>query len=425
VRETGEGAPRPLRVALLSYRGNPHCGGQGVYVRHLSRELAALGHAVTVFAGQPYPVLDPGVRLVKVPSLDLYREEDPFRIPRAREIASPVDLLEVATMCTGGFPEPRTFSLRVAPLLLARRGELDVVHDNQSLGTGLLRVLAGGLPVVASVHHPVTVDLALELAEAPSRARRRSLRRWYRFARMQARVARALPRLLTVSRSSARDVAAEMGVDPGRIAVVPVGVDDATFRPYPQVARVPGRIMTTASSDVALKGLAYLLEALAKLRTEHEQAHLVVIGRLREQSRAREVLGRFGLERAVTFVSGEADEQIARRYATASCAVVPSLYEGFSLPAIEAMATGTPLVATTGGALPEVVGEDGDAALLVPPADASALAEAIGRLLGDARLARRLAERARRRVLDRFTWAATATRTAEEYRRVLEGGGRC
>jgi len=80
-----------LRVALLSYRSKPHCGGQGVYVRHLSRELTSLGHDVEVFSGQPYPDLDPGVRLTKLPSLDLYRDSDPFRTPRPREIRDAVD----------------------------------------------------------------------------------------------------------------------------------------------------------------------------------------------------------------------------------------------------------------------------------------------------------------------------------------------
>lgn len=376
---------------------------------------------MTVFSGQPYPELDDGVELVTVPSLDLYREPDPFRTPRLRELASLADVVELATMWTGGFGEPRTFSLRARDELARRAGQFDVVHDDQCLGTGLLGVLADGWPLVATIHHPITVDRALDLEHATSLLRRTTLRRWYGFSAMQARVARRIPRILTVSESSRRDIVEQLGVDARRIAVVPVGVEPSVHRPHAHVARVPGRIMTTASADVPLKGLVPLLEAVAKLRTERPEAHLVVVGRLREQSPVNAVLDRLCLTDAVSFVSGEPDERIAQRYAEATCAVVPSLYEGFSLPAAEAMACGAPLVATTGGALPEVVGADGVSALLVPPGDPGALAHAIGRLMDDPELCRRMGEAGRRRVLERFTWRVTARRTAEEYERLLAG----
>lgn len=411
----------PLRIALLCYRGNPHCGGQGVYVRHLSRELAGLGHAVTVLSGQPYPDLEATVGLVRLPGLDLYREPTPFRRPRLRELTAPTDLLELATMWTGGFPEPRVFSMRALAALGARRGQFDLVHDNQCLGTGLLGLLAEGWPVLASIHHPISVDRRVDLAHASGPLKRWSLWRWYGFAKMQNRVARRLPRLLTVSESSRADLLAELGVPAERVRVVPAGIDPSVHRPIPGRRRVAGRIMTTASADVPLKGLVPLLEALAKLRTERSDAHLVVVGRLRPDSPARMAIDRLGLERAVEFVGGESDEAIAARYGESACAVVPSLYEGFSLPAAEALACGTPLVATTGGALPEVAGEDGTHALLVPPGDPSALAEAIGRLLDDPDLAERLARAGRRRVLDRFSWRTTAIRTVEEYRDLLAG----
>ena len=129
-----------MRVALLSYRSKPHCGGQGIYIRHLSRELVALGHEVEVFSGQPYPILDEGVRLTKVESLDLYREPDPFRVPRLREFRDRVDVEEFLTMCTAGFPEPKTFSTRVVRLLADRVDDFDIVQDNQVLGYGMLDI---------------------------------------------------------------------------------------------------------------------------------------------------------------------------------------------------------------------------------------------------------------------------------------------
>ncbi|HEX2039711.1 MAG TPA: glycosyltransferase family 4 protein [Acidimicrobiales bacterium] len=404
-----------LRIAFLAYRGNPHSGGQGVYARHLTRELVALGHQVTVFSGPPYPELDEGVELVRVPSLDLYRQPDPFRVPRLRELRSWIDLLEFGIMCTAGFPEPLTYSLRARKLLRPRRRDFDVVHDNQCMGRGMLGMLDDGWPLVTTLHHPITVDRRLELAHARTLRRKATLRRWYGFVRMQLRVARRLPSVLTVSESSRADAVAEMGVDPTRLRIVPVGVDDTRFRPLPHVPKVPGRLMTTASADVPLKGLVPLLEAVAKVRTERP-AELVVIGKPRAESRVQETIERLGLEDAVQFVSGVSDERIVELYAEAEVAVVPSLYEGFSLPAVEAMACGVPLVATTGGALPEVAGEDGETALLVPPGDVGALAAAIGEALDDPELRARIGAAGRRRVLERFTWRATAEGTVDAYR---------
>jgi glycosyltransferase involved in cell wall biosynthesis len=411
-----------LRVAFLVYRGNPHSGGQGVYTRYLSRELVELGHGVTVFSGQPWPVLDDGVELVRVPSLDLYREPDPFRVPWPWEFRSWIDIVEFALMCTAGFPEPLTFGWRVRRALRARAGQFDVVHDNQCFGRGLLGVMADGWPMVATLHHPITVDRALDLSHAPTWRRKLALRRWYGFLGMQMRVARQVPRIVTVSESSKRDIVDQMGIRPEQLGVVPVGVDHTRFRPLDSVARRPGRIMTTASADVPLKGLVPLLEAVAKLRTERD-VDLVVIGKPRAESRVNETIERLGLDDAVRFVSGVSDERIVELYAEAEVAVVPSLYEGFSLPAVEAMACGVPLVATTGGALPEVVGQDGETGLLVPPGDPNALAFGIGRVLDDRSLANRLSVAGRRRVLERFTWRACAQATVEHYRWAMEHPG--
>ena len=412
----------PLRIALLTYKGNPFCGGQGVYVRHLSRELVRLGHRVEVIGAQPYPVLDEGedlqgLTLTELPSLDLYRQPDPFRTPRREEYRDWIDALEVATMWTGGFPEPLTFSLRARRHLRARHGDFDVVHDNQTLGYGLLGEV--GAPLVTTIHHPITVDRRLELDAAEDWQRRLSVRRWYAFARMQRRVARRLPSVLTVSGTSRQEIVDHLGVPRDRIRVVHIGADTDLFSPDASVPQVPGRIVTTSSADVALKGLVFLIEALAKLRTEHPRAHLIVVGKRAQDGPVAQAIERYGLEGAVDFVKGISDAELVDLVRSAEVACVPSLYEGFSLPAAEAMATGTPLVATTGGAVPEVAGADGETCLAVPPADAGALATAIGRLLGDPELRARLGAAGRRRVLRHFTWAKAAEGTVARYREAV------
>ena len=413
--------PRPdsLRVALLTYRGNPFSGGQGVYVRNLSRELAALGHRVEVIGGQPYPVLDEGVGFTPLPSLDLYREPDPFRRPRRSEFRDLVDVLEYGTMCTAGFPEPRTFSLRAARHLAARRGEFDVVHDNQCLGSGLLRLPRLGFPTLATVHHPVQVDRELELAAASGK-RRISLRRWYGFTRMQARVARRLAEIITVSAFSAAQITEYLGVRPERIRVIPIGTDVERFSPSPAVPKVPGRIVTTASADSPLKGLTVLVEAFAKVRAEHDHAQLVVVGTPKEGGPVSRAVERLGLAPHIRFVSGISEDELINLLRSAQIGCVPSLYEGFSLPAVEAMAVGLPLVSTTGGAIPEVAGADGVTTLAVPPGDSAALGAALSRLLGDPGLCAKLGAAARERAVARFTWRAAASATAERYRALIE-----
>jgi glycosyltransferase involved in cell wall biosynthesis len=410
-----------LRVALLSYRSKPHCGGQGVYVRHLSRELVALGHDVEVFSGQPYPVLDEGVRLTKVPSLDLYREPDPFRTPRPSEIRDRFDLLEVATMWTAGFPEPRTFGLRVARLLAERRDEFDVVHDNQTVAYGVLRLARLGLPLVTTIHHPITFDRRVDLASATTRRRRLALRRWYGFLRMQGRVARELTAVLCPSDSSARDVVEDFGVDPARIQVIPLGVDQ-TFSP-PAVPRVPGRIVAMASADSPMKGVGTLLEAFAKLRTERD-VELLMVSRPTPGGRTEQMIDRLAIADSVRFVHGLTDVELAAVVGSAEVACVPSLYEGFSLPTAEAMACATPLVVSRAGAIPEVVGPDGLCADLVAPGDVGELEAALAALLDDPERRRRMGEAGRRRALEEFSWRSVAVATAAAYRRAVDDSDR-
>jgi glycosyltransferase involved in cell wall biosynthesis len=409
---------RSLRIALLSYRSKPHSGGQGIYVRALSRELIGLGHHVEVFSGQPYPELEDGVALTRLPSLDLYREPDPFRTPRLSEFRDWVDVAEWATMCTAGFPEPLTFSLRAARHLLPRAAEFDVVHDNQSLGWGLLQLVCAGLPTVATVHHPVAIDRQLELAAAQTLRRKLTLRRWYAFTGMQARVVRRLDGVTTVSENSRADIATHMGLSPTGVEVIPVGIDPAEFTPPTAgQARDTDSILVITSADVALKGLVHLLEALAKLRTERP-VRLTVVGSARPGGPAEAALDRLSLRDAVRFTGPVPEAELVDLLQRATVVAIPSLYEGFSLPAIEAMACATPLVTTDAGALPEVVGSK--AGLRVRAGDVGELTTALQLVLDSPSLAEQLGRAGRRRVLENYTWRATAQRTADWYAEVLD-----
>lgn len=406
----------PLRLAYLTYRGKPHVGGQGVYTRHLTKALADLGHHVEVFGGQPYPILDDRVTLHQLPSLDIFNDQYPGRMPAYWEIKGWGDVVETAQFMSGTFSEPLAFSVRAYQQLKKRVRDFDLVHDNQCLGYGVLSI-EKIIPTIVTLHHPITKDRELEMAAAPTWRKKLSVRRWYSFVNMQGRVASRMPRIVVVSENSIKDIHHDMGVRFDRMRLVPVGVDPDLFIPLPEVTRRPGHVITTASADVALKGLAFLLEAMAKLRTE-QPVTLTIIGRPKP-GKSMDLIDKLGLRPYIEFVSGVSDERIVELYAEAELAVVPSLYEGFSLPAIEAMSTGTCLVATDGGALPEVTGRDGDTVLSCRAGDADALAATIRRGLNDAELRLRVGAAGRQRVAERWSWRRCAELTVEQYREVL------
>ena len=406
----------PLRIAYLTYRGKPHVGGQGVYTRHLTKALVDLGHHVEVFGGQPYPILDSRIPLHKLPSLDIFNDQYPGRFPAYWEIKDWPSFVETAQFLKGTFGEPRAFSIRAYNELSKRVNDFDLVHDNQCLGYGILKI-EKKIPTIVTLHHPITKDRKLEMEHTKTWFKRRAISRWYSFVNMQGKVASKMPRVVVVSENSIADIHTDMKVSLDRMKLVPVGVDPDLFTPLPHIARKPGHLITTASADVALKGLSYLLEALAKIRTERD-VHLTIIGRPREGANA-DLIRKLGLTDCITHVSGVSDERIVELYAESELAVVPSLYEGFSLPAIEAMSTGICLVATTGGALPEVTGIDNDTVLSCPPGDAEALAASIRRGLDNADLRNRIGAAGRARVVERWSWKHCAQLTVDQYREVL------
>ncbi len=404
-------AQRPLRIALLGYRSAPFSGGQGVYLRYLSQALQALGHQVTVISGPPYPDLVPGIRLVKLPSLDLY-SRDLWSVGR-EELQSRLGLTEWLSKLSGGFAEPWSFGERARDWLLENPNHFDVIHDNQTLAPGILDLQRAGFPVVTTIHHPITRDLRVALAGEPIGWRRLLIRRWHSFLVMQRRVASQLDRIVTVSTASAADITTDFGVLPRAISIVPNGVDTTLFRPLPEVKRKPNQIIATASADAPLKGLSVLLHAFHELCESRSDLRLLLIARPRSGGETEALIHRLGLAGRIEFVSDASHEAINRLYAESAVAVVPSLYEGFGLPAVEAMAAGIPLVSSDGGALAEVVGNGG---FSVPAGDSAALARGVEAVLSQPELAKALADRGLTRAQTQFCWSVCAQQMVGLYR---------
>ncbi len=407
---------RPLRILLPSYRSNPTTGGQGVYMRHVSKALAELGHRVDVISGPPYPVLDPRVNLIKLPSLDLYANPHPIKSIRPWMLGSPIDLFEWWSHATGGFSEPYTFGERMARYVRGTLDDYDVCHDNQTLCWGLLKMRDMGMPIVGTIHHPITMDRRIDIKHARTLQLKILKRRWYSFLNMQIKVARQLDPLIVVSESTRRDVVREFGVDTAKTRLVLHGIDHLQFRPMPHVKRRDDLIVACASADVPLKGLIYLIRAYAELLKTRPELKLRVIGKLREGNTSHE-LRQLGIMDKVEFVTGVTDEDITTIYNEATIAVSPSVYEGFGFPCGEAMSCGTPVIATDGGSLPEVVG---DAGIVVPHSNPPALANAIAAMLDNPEMRARYGQAGRERILAEFKWERAAREYADIYRQTIE-----
>lgn len=406
---------QPLRICLLGYRSNPHCGGQGVYIKNLSRALMGLGHMVDVISGQPYPILDDGVGLVKLPSLDLYNPDDLFRIPKLNELCDPINLIEWIGVATMGFSEIQTFGMRARRYLQKHGHQYDIVHDNQSLSYGVWRIKRK-MPTVATIHHPITVDLEIAVKSETELWKKLKHLRWHSFLGMQKQVARTLPHMITVSECARKDISREFGIPAHRFSIIPNGIDTDLFYPVPEIPRQKNRIIVTNSADTPLKGLHYLLSSVAKI-AKSQSVRLVVVGTPKKNGKIVRHIQALGIGRFVTFTGRISDAEFVRQYAKASVAVVPSIYEGFGLPAGEAMACGVPVISTTGGALPEVVG---DAGILVPPADTPALTRAILDVFNNPGLAEKLSAAGYNRVQNHLTWMAVAQKTVDVYRQAID-----
>ncbi|MEE8056618.1 MAG: glycosyltransferase family 4 protein [Pseudomonadales bacterium] len=406
---------KPLKICLLGYRSEPYGGGQGIYIKYLSRALVGAGHQVDVISGQPYPHVDPRVKLIKMPGMDLF--EMGLGSLHPRDLKSMTNIIEWTGKLTGAFAEPHCFGRRVLKYLQKKGRHYDIIHDNQSLSWGMLTLQRRDFTLVTTIHHPITRDLKIALNAANNWCERLFIRRWYSFLTMQKKVAKRLYNVVTVSERSREDIAAAFAIQPAGISLVYNGIDTEEFRPMPDVTRKPYRIMATASADTPVKGLRYLLEAIAALASRYPELTLLIVGKPMPGGDTEQLIRRLALGERIRFVSGISTPQLVAHYAQAQVVVVPSVYEGFGLPAGEAMACGVPVVSTNGGALPEVVG---DAGIQVPVKDSQAIAQAVADLLGDADKRQRLGEAGRQRIEQLFCWKRAARQMTDYYRHVLD-----
>jgi glycosyltransferase involved in cell wall biosynthesis len=402
-----------MRICLLSYRSYRYSGGQGIYLRYLSQSLRDLGHQVDVVSGPPYPELDDGIRLIKLPSLDLYSMSSVRRLfINPRKLNTYASLVEWAGTISGYFSEPLAFGMRAYELMSqGGNNKYDIVHDNQTMAYGVLKIKEMGLPVVETIHHPVTIDRDLAVQSATSLKDKLGLKRWFSFINMQMKVARGLSHIITVSQTARQHIADTFRISEDKLRVIYNGIDTDIFSPSTKVSRLDNRLLVVISRDTPVKGLRFMLEALAVLRQKHD-LELIVVAKGTDNRTTQRLINTLGIRDYVKFIDEIDTPELVNQYRLAGLVIVPSMYEGFGLPAAEAMACGAPTISTTAGALPEVVG---DAGILVPPADVKALVDAISALVVNPDKRKHLSQIGRRRIVQTFNWRNTAKHTADVY----------
>jgi glycosyltransferase involved in cell wall biosynthesis len=407
-----------MRICLLSYRAYKYSGGQGIYVRYLSQALQKLGHEVDVVAGPPYPDLVDGINLIKLPSLDLYRFSE-----IRRYFINPLwlntwpNFVEWIGECGGCLTELKTFGMRAYDMFRqnGHSKKYDIVHDNQCMSEGILKIKQMGLPMVTTIHHPITIDRELALKAAKSPLKKLGIKRWYSFVDTQIEVSRQLSHFITDSENSLKEITEGFNLKDEQFKIIYCGVDQDIFRETRQGPRPSNRILVINSGDTPLKGLKYLMEAIAELRKTRE-IELVIVGQPMHNGYTEGLLKSLKLEDCARYTGKIDTGELVGYYSSATMLVVPSMYEGFGLPAAEAMACGTPVISTTAGALPEVVG---DAGILIPPGDTGAIIQSVASLLDDGNKRRELGEKGRQRVARLFNWDNTARETADYYKEAI------
>jgi len=407
-----------MKIGLLSYRSNPFSGGQGIYVKHLSLALTKLGHQVDVISGPPYPDLHEDINLIEIPSLNLFELEDNLRLRSFRPsfLFNLADFREWLGVLSGSFPEPYAFGKRVNIYLDKTSTDYDLIHDNQSLCHELINIQKE-IPLVTTIHHPITRDRRLALEAAATWKERLSINRWHSFLRMQKKVAPQLNRIVCPSNQSKADVIEELKVNEENIDVVLNGIDLDSFTRDERVEQKPYRIITTASADVPLKGLKFLIEAMTEIIEEIPEAHLMVLGRAKKEGDIAKQISRLNLEEKISFRSGLSQSEVVSLYASSHICVIPSLYEGFGFGAGEAMACGLPLISTQSGGLKEVIGQD---AVIIEARSSKAIVKAVKDLFSNKEKQLALSRAGRKRMENEFNWMKAAEAYEEIYSKTIK-----
>jgi D-inositol-3-phosphate glycosyltransferase len=407
-----------LRVAMLSVHtcplaalGGKETGGMNVYVRELSRELGRMGVAVDIFT----------------------RSQDPA-IPREVAFADRVRVVHVPAGPQAPMPREAVyehlpaFTEAVEGWRRAAGLAYDLIHAHYWLSGAVALALRErwGVPVLQMFH---TLGRLKNEAARNGADREPDVR-----LRSEARIVAGADRIVAANAVERADLVRHYGAAASRIRVIPCGVDTTLFAPLPQaearrcLGLEPGPLLLYVGRIAPIKGLDTLLEAVRRLRLAGRTVRLLVVGGEADEPRdgheagVRALAARLGLAEAVTFVGPQPQEALRCWYAAADLTVLPSYYESFGMVALEAMACGTPVIASRVGGLPTTI-RDGLTGLLVRDGDAGALAARIARVLDDPGLRRTLGREGVRWAAQ-HRWPCVAEAVGRVYADLVPAAGR-
>jgi len=391
-----------LKICLLCYRGNPYSGGQGIYLKYIAEEFVRQGHEVHAIVGPPYPLEMEGVVVHKIHNNEYFVKKGREVISKKSpfDIFSPINFYEFFHTRLGAFPEISAFTYRAFFLIrkLHKEYNFDVIHDNQSVGYGLLFMKALGIPVISTIHHPLSIDLE-NVLERVSKFKGMVKSILFYPLMMQRIVSKRLDHVITVSEDSKKTIHRDFGVPLEKQTVVYNGIDRTIFSPSKNIKRKKNSILFVGNIEDGKKGFVYLLKAMTHLKKEISL--VAVDGGSPHRKITDCLIDKLNLRDKITFTGKANVDELVQYYSEATITIVPSVYEGFGFPAAEAMACGSPVISSDGGALPEVVGDTG---IVVPARDEHALAEAIDSLIDDEEKLRLFAKLGMERVEKLFDW---------------------
>ena len=406
-----------MKVLILGYRGNPYCGGQGIYIYNLSKELARLGVEVDVMVGPPYPdPLEEWATVYKIENLNIWAiKTRDIPLEKLKRILSPWNFIDFVMTRLHFFYEMETFSFRsfFALKKILKTKRYDIIHDIQSLGWGTIPIKGYNIPIVSTVHHPLTKDREADLVNDFGLWAKTTTILFYPLV-MQAFVIRKIDRVITSFKEGVDELYKAFKVRKDKVSVVYNGMDIDLFQNTGE-KREENALLFVGNTEDSKKGLVYLLEAM-KLLPENVTLTIVDDGPPKKLT-AWDMIKKMGLESRVSFTGKLSYEDLVSMYSRKTMLVMSSLFEGFGLPAVEAMSCKTPVVSTTSGALKEVVSEE--CGILVPPGDPVALKNGIEKLLADKKLMETMGEKGRKWAVDNFSWPVAAKNTLDVYRQVV------
>ncbi len=368
--------------------------------------------------GPPYPdPLDQWAKVHKLENLNIWSvrtEHIPYE--KLVRVFSPLNFTDYFLTRFHVFPEMETFSMRAFFRLreLLNENRYDIIHDVNSLGWGLAPMKGFGIPIVSTIHHPLTQDMRADLGVERTFWEKLTTLLFYPI-QMQKFVIRRVDRVITSSHDGIAELGNAFGLKEDRVSVVYNGMDVEAFRNTGE-PREERSLLFVGNTEDHKKGLAYLLEALVMLPKDITLT--IVDDGPPKKLNAAGLVKKYNLQDRVVFTGKVETGELVSLYSRKTLLVMSSLHEGFGLPAAEAMACETPVVATKAGALKEVVDEK--SGILVEMRNPAALKDAIMKLMDNPGLRREMGAQGRKKAEECFAWPTAAKNTMEVYKSVIE-----